>query len=196
MGRVIVASVLGAIVCFIWGWVSWMVLDWHGTTVSHFDNEEQVAKTLIAAAPQPGVYMLPNWMTVNARSPSPEAKAAQQKAKVDLQGGPYFYGIVRPGPVHHRFGRDLTFVWAFLRSLGACFLVALMVRQTKRLDYIQKVGFCVLFGIFAGLVTDMPMLIWFEAPLRHTLINMADHVCEWFLAGLVIGAIVQEKENF
>jgi len=40
------------------------------------------------------------------------------------------------------------------------------------------------------------MLIWFESPLRHTLINMADHLCEWFLAGLVIGALVQERENY
>jgi hypothetical protein len=91
---------------------------------------------------------------------------------------------------------DLTFLWAFLRSIGACFVVALLVRQTKRLDYIQKVGFCVLCGIFAGLVADVPMLVWFEAPLRYTLINMADHLCEWFLAGLAIGAIVQEREAY
>jgi hypothetical protein len=25
---------------------------------------------------------------------------------------------------------------------------------------------------------------------------MADHLCEWFLAGLVIGAVVQERESY
>jgi hypothetical protein len=161
-----------------------------------FDNEALVAKTLASSAPEHGVYMLPNWMGRGGRNQTLEAEAAMQQAKSDMQAGPYTFAIVRAGPKVPRFGMDLSFAWAFLRSLGACFIVALLVRQTKRLDYIQKVGFCTLCGIFAGLVTDVPMLIWFEAPLRYTLISMADHLCEWFLAGLVIGAFVQERENF
>jgi hypothetical protein len=196
MGRVLVASFLGAIVCFIWGALSWMVLDWHRSTIRSFEHDDLVAKTLKTAAPEYGVYMLPNWMGRTTRKPTAASQAAEQKAMADLQSGPFAYAVVRPGPKQQRFGVDLSFAWAFLRSLGACFIVALMVRQTKRLDYIQKVGFCVLCGIFAGLVADVPMLIWFESPLRYTLINMADHVCEWFLAGLVIGALVQERENY
>lgn len=196
MGRVFIASLVGAIVCVIWGGVSWMALDWHSSTVLSFENEETVAKTIAATAPRHGIYMLPNWMGGTSRAPTAESQAAQQKAKTELQAGPYVYAIVRPGPKSQPFGMDLTLAWAFARSLGACFIIALLLRQTKRLDYIQKVGFCVLCGIFAGLVTDAPMLIWFEAPLRHTLINMADHVCEWFLAGLLISALVQERETY
>lgn len=196
MGRVFIASFLGAIVCFIWGALSWMLLDWHSSSLRTFDNEAVVAKTLAASAPEKGVYILPNGMTHADRNPSQQSQAAAEKAKADLQAGPFIYAIVRPGPKKQPFPVDLTFLWAFLRSLAACFIVALMVRLTKRLDYIQKVGFCVLCGVFAGLVTDVPMLVWFEAPLRYTLINMADHLCEWFLAGLVIGAVVQERESY
>jgi hypothetical protein len=197
MGRVVIASFVGGIVCFIWGALSWMVLDWHSSAFQSFDNEALVAKTLASSAPEPGVYLLPNIMRhESGRNATLESKAAAQKAIAEMQAGPYAYAIVRPGAKKQAFAMDLTFLWAFLRSLGACFVVALMVRQTKRLDYIQKVGFCVLCGIFAGLVTDVPMLVWFEAPLRYTLINMADHLCEWFLAGLAIGAIVQERETY
>lgn len=196
MGRVFIASLVGAIVSFIWGAVSWMVLDWHHSTIRSFDNEEALTKLIATSAREHGVYLLPNWMGRPMRNPTPESQAAEQKAKVGRQAGPAVFAIVRTGQQQHRFGMDLTFAYAFLRSLGACFIVALLVRQTKRLDYIQKVGFCVLCGIFAGLATDVPMLIWFEAPLRYTLINMADHLCEWFLVGLVIGALVQEKETY
>lgn len=196
MGRVFLAAFLGAIVCFIWGAVSWMVLDWHSSTLRNFDNEELVSKTMSASVRDHGVYMLPYWMGPSAGGTGPEARLAQQKAKADMQSGPYVFAVVRPGAKEDMFGMDLSFAWAFLRSLGACFIVALLVRQTKRLDYIQKVGFCALCGIFAGLVSDAPMLIWFEMPLRYTLVNFADHLCEWFLAGLVIGAIVHEKEFY
>jgi hypothetical protein len=196
MGRVFVASLVGAIVCFVWGYVSWMVLDWRTSSLRSFNNEDLVTRTLLSSAPEPGTYMLPNWMGETSSKPTPESQAAEQKAQASLKAGPYIYAIVRPGPKQDRFGFDLRLPYAFLRSLCACFIVALLVRQTKRLDYIQKVGFCVLCGIFAGLVTDIPLFIWFEAPLRHTLINMADHLCEWFLAGLVIGAFVQERENY
>jgi hypothetical protein len=196
MGRVFIASFVGAIICFTWGALSWMVLDWHSSTLRSFDNEPAVAKLLASSAPEHGMYVLPNVMRHESRNPSPQSQAAAQKARADMQVGPYAFAVVRPGPKEHRFGMDLTFLWAFLRSLGACFVLALMVRLTKRLDYIQKVGFCVLGGTFAGLVADIPMFVWFEAPLRYTLINMADHLCEWFLAGLAIGAIVQEREAY
>jgi hypothetical protein len=196
MGRVFVATLVGAIVSFVWGAVSWMVLDWHRSTVRAFDNEEAVAKAIGGSAKEHGVYLLPNWMGKPVRTPTQETQAAEQRAKVLRQAGPTLFAIVRPGPRQDRFGMDLTFAYAFLRSLGACFIVALLVRQTKRLDYIQKVGFCVLCGIFAGLATDVPMLIWFEAPLRYTLIHVADHLCEWFLVGLVIGALVEEREAY
>jgi hypothetical protein len=196
MGRVVIASFLGAIVCFIWGAMSWMLLDWHSSSLHSFDNEGVVAKTLVVSAPEHGVYILPNWMTHAGGNPTPQSQAAAEKAKADLKAGPFVYAVVRPGAKKQPFPVDLTFLWAFLRSLAACFIVALLVRLTKRLDYIQKVGFCVLCGVFAGLVSDVPMLVWFEAPLRYTLINMADHLCEWFLAGLVIGAVVQERESY
>jgi hypothetical protein len=196
MGRVFVATLVGAIVSFVWGAVSWTVLDWHRSTIRTFDKEDEVAKVIASSVREHGVYLLPNWLGKATRTPTADTQAAQERARVLRQTGPTFFAIARPGPRQDRFGMDLTFAYAFLRSLGACFIVALLVRQTKRLDYIQKVGFCVLCGIFAGLATDVPMLIWFEAPLRYTLINLADHLCEWFLVGLVIGAIVQERETY
>src|SRR5689334_990254 len=78
MGRVFIAAFLGAIVCFIWGALSWMVLDWHSSGLNSFAQEDQVAKTLITAAPEPGVYLFPNWMGTTRQKPTAESQAAEQ----------------------------------------------------------------------------------------------------------------------
>lgn len=194
MSRVFLATLVGAIVCLLWGSVSWMALDWHGSTMLRFENEDAVARVMVENARKHGLYLLPNWMGSSGHAPTAESQAAKQKAEVDLQTGPFVYAVVRPGPETMSMGLNMGL--AFARSFAACFIVALLLQQTSRLDYIQKVGFCVLCGLFAGLVSDVPTLIWFEAPLRFTLVNIADHLCEWFLAGLVMSAIVQGREGY
>src|SRR5688572_33042052 len=81
MGRVLVASFLGAIVCFIWGGLSWMVLDWHSSTIRNFEHEDLVVKTLTSAAPEYGVYMLPNWMGRTSRKPRSEERRVGKECR-------------------------------------------------------------------------------------------------------------------
>lgn len=194
MLKIFLSSLLGAALCVTWWAVSWMVLEWHGSTVRKFTDEAAVAAVVKANADEPGVYMLPVAVAANQREPhdAHEANIIRNAAERSREEGPFAYAIVRPGPKTANFGVALGF--AAGRSFLACFAIALMLSWTVRLDYIQRVFFCVLAGLFAGLVTDLPMLIWFEAPLRHTLINIADHVCEWFLAGLAIAAIVEGRD--
>ncbi len=159
MGRVLIASFLGAIVCFTWGAASWMMLDWHSSSLRTFDNEEVVAKTLAASAPEHGVYMLPHTMEPKDRNPSPQSRAAAEKAKADLKAGPFVYAVVRPGPKKQPFPMDLTFVWAFLRSVAACFIVSLMVRQMVEAGATRVRVLPLFFGMGKHAREDLPVLM-------------------------------------
>jgi hypothetical protein len=194
MLKVLLASLLGALLCVTWGAVSWMVLEWHSSTVRKFGDEQAVAAVLKANADQNGVYVLPAGVASNQRAPRDENEAAalRKGAERAREAGPFAYAIVRPGS--SSFSLLMNLGLATGRSFLGAFIIALMLSWTVRLDYIQRVFFCVLAGLFAGVAADLPMLIWFEAPLRYTLINIADHVCEWFIAGLAIAAFVQGRE--
>ena len=194
MLKILLSSLLGAALCVGWWAVSWTVLGWHDSTLRKFADESAVAAVVKANADTPGVYMLPVAVADNRRAPQDqhEAAANRKAAEHARADGPFAYAIVRPGPKTFSLGTSLGF--AFGRSFLGCFAIALLLSWTVRLDYIQRVFFCVLAGLFAGVATDLPMLIWFEAPLRHTLINMADHVCEWFIAGLAIAAVIEGRE--
>jgi hypothetical protein len=199
MVKILLAALLGAVVCVVWGAVSWTVLQWHGSSLHKF-ADEAVLGTIIKAdagmvlklrGQTSGVFMLPGG-PAGDKVAREDSKARHQAALKAREDGPYVYAIVRPGPATRGLAANLGFSAA--RSFAACFIIALLLSWTMRLDYIQRVFFCAIAGLFAGLVSEVPMLIWFEAPLRHTLINLADHLCEWFLAGLAIAAFVPGRE--
>jgi len=58
--KLLLGTVLGGLIVFAWGAISWMVLPWHAATLQAFTNEAAVSKVIQANAPQPGVYFLPN----------------------------------------------------------------------------------------------------------------------------------------
>lgn len=192
MSKIFLGSLLGAIACLIWGAVSWFVLQWHGNSLYKFNHEAEVAAVISANADHTGVYMLPSTIGNMEHTPKEEVAATRKSAGLALINGPFVYSIVRIG--NRNVSLWLNVAFSFIRSFVACFVIALMLAWTVRLDYLQRVFFCALAGFFAGLVSDVPMMIWFEEPVHYALISMAGHLCEWFLAGLIIAAFVPGSE--
>jgi hypothetical protein len=192
MKRVIAATIVGAVICMIWGTLSWMVMNWHTQGILKFTDEAVVKKAILENATQPGIYMLPDVLPATDRSGHAAPKAARESAELARQAGPFVFGFIRPGPGGRTMQECLAL--ASIRCALASLIVAGLLAMTARLDFMQRVLFCTLCGAFAGIAVDLPMLIWFESPIRYTLINMADHLMEWFLAGLAISGIVTGKD--
>lgn len=192
MSKIFLGSLLGAFTCLIWGLLSWLALQWHVTSLHKFNDEAAVTAVMTSNADHSGVYMLPGALGGMEHTPKEEVAATKKSAELALKKGPFVYAIVRTG--NRDVSMSLNLAFSFLRSFLACLVISLMISCTIRLDYLQRVFFCALAGLFAGLVSDVPMMIWFEEPVRHALISMAGHLCEWFLAGLVIAAFVPGRE--
>ena len=61
MGKqLVLGSVLGAIVLFVWSAIAWMLIPWPGEPLRTFTNEDAVAQAIKANAPRSGNYLLPN----------------------------------------------------------------------------------------------------------------------------------------
>src|SRR5690242_12112914 len=59
MSRTILAGFLGAIVLFAWGFVSWVILPFHGQTTHALPNEDAVAAALKSGNAESGAYRIP-----------------------------------------------------------------------------------------------------------------------------------------
>lgn len=186
--KVLIGSLLAALVTFVWGFLSWTVLGWHENGMHSFKSEAVVAEVMRENATNGhAVYMLPWQQEPRADTPVEEKKGMEQKFADAMNRGPFVYAIVRPGKSEVSMGKNmlLSFVRGFLAALVAAALMHHLAQP-----YIGRVTFVAAAGAFAGLVADMPMWIWFENPTRQFVVNMADHIIEWTLAGMVLGIFV------
>lgn len=162
-------GIVGGIILFIWGIVSWVALPWHMSTIHAFQDEKVVSETLVTNAPQSGIFFLPSQMTQNADAPVPVI----------------FISIFKEG----NMSMMVSYLISFLTQVIAAMLVAWMLTKASRLNYWGKVWFAVMFAVSAGLVTHGMSWNWLSFDTNYTLVLMADLVIGWFLAGLAMAKI-------
>jgi hypothetical protein len=186
--KFVFGCLLTAAACFGWGLLSWSVLDWHMNTIHGFEDQEEVAEVIKANVDRGhGVYVLPSM-----DGPSSLATPNEKKKFLEMQDearneGPYIYATVRPGI--REWSMNQAIIQSVVRGLLAAILLAIVLNQT-RLPYVGRVTLCAVLGLFAGIVCHMPDWIWFEMPTRVLVVNLADHLIEWTVAGAVLSAFV------
>lgn len=171
MKSCIKGGILGGIVLFLWGVVSWMVLPWHMNTMNNFNDEGSVAAVIVANAPKSGVYVSPTKPSA-AQGQAQAQPPALIFATVTLEGGPA--SMVMP------------MILSLLTQIVAALLVGWMLCKTNGLSYARRVGFVVVFAVAAAVVTHVPYWNWFGFGTDFTLVGVADLIIGWFLAGLVM----------
>jgi hypothetical protein len=183
--KLLLASLLAAIVSFIWGYVSWMQLGWHEAGMRDFKDEAAVAEVIRENATNGrGIYTLPYQRKPQNFASEEEKAQLQADHEKALADGPYLYAIVRPGKMDGSMMQSL--VRSFVRSLVASLIIGALMSLLV-IGYAGRVSFAAALGAFAGLAVDMQQWIWFELPTRDLIVNMADHFIEWTLAGVVLG---------
>lgn len=173
MKKSALAAVLGGLVLFLWGFVSWAVLPWHESVAHKFDDEVAVAQVLKANAPEQGVYYLP---------------FAEEDHK---QGETAAFVNVLPQGFDMNMGKLMGI--GLLTQIISVFLVFVLLRQTRSLRYLGKVMFIALAGLIIGFVSHAPYWNWFGFSTSYVVVIILDTVIGWTLAGLVIARFGEEK---
>ncbi|MDQ2994245.1 MAG: hypothetical protein M3R00_04770, partial [Pseudomonadota bacterium] len=96
--RIFMAAVLGGLIAFIWGNISWVVLDWHLKAMHQFKDESAVAAVLKNNAPESGVYMLPQMPNDSAARVGEDHKTLKEKHDAQVSEGPRAYVSLAQGP--------------------------------------------------------------------------------------------------
>ena len=179
-GALIKGTVLGGLVLFVWGAISWMALPFHGNVLQGFANEDAVLQAITAHAPRSGVYLLPNT--------EGGGEAAQQAAQERMQKGPGVLAAIRVGPM----GSMASYMLSGLLIQMAAALVGTGLLLRARLEtYGARVVFLAVTGLLIGIAGHLPQWNWWHFSTGYTLLEMADLVISWTLAGLVIGKVAR-----
>lgn len=180
-------SVIGGLIVFIWGALSWMALPFHKDCFLRFENEYHVAEKIKENAPQDGMYILPNTM----RADDNVRYKHITRAKRMLEDGPFMFASVRTNGLGKM--SILPFIGSLLTQIAGAFFITWMMMQTKFHDFGRKVGFITLFGLAVGILSQIPDSNWWGFAWKYTIVNIFDFVIGWFLAGLAIAKFSKVK---
>lgn len=190
MGRMLTAALVGAIIVFVWGFVSWVVLPWHWWAMAPMPNDAAVAEVLKSGIKESGLYLSPAPPHFADRA----ATQDEEKAWRDKhEKGPLvrvFYrktGSTPMDPMILAKGIGIAF--------GGALVAAVMLNMGARAGctYVSRFMIVLLMGVFAVITTHFMEWNYWQTEDLYTMIQAADTLAGWVLAGLAMAWIVNPK---
>jgi hypothetical protein len=161
----LVGTVVTAIALFAWQSISNTVIPWHMATMREFANNDAVVQAVRANAPENGVYH------------SAQGILAAVALTPNL--------IDKTTLIPQMLGKQ------FMINLAVAFLLALVVlrlRPTTTLGTATALGTA---GLAGSVLIEVSNANWYGFPLPWSTVNVIDHTIQWFLAGLVLAALMR-----
>lgn len=186
--RFLLASFVGAVILFVWGFVFWALLNGGGSLNQVPTGADNPISTVLQEhLSEDGTYYAP---------PMPDNDAGQMEWDTwesRHKTGP-IYSII-----YRKEGADvmspMMMVLGFLHYLAATMLVCwLLTMVSGSLQTTgQRVTFIVILGIFASVFIDFSDAIWMYHPWYDAIASLLYSTVAWLLAGLGIVYTLKPK---
>jgi hypothetical protein len=187
MIRVIVGSVLSAVVLMAWGFGFWGFLPYGKEIVQKFPDEDRVLKALKEIDLPSGIYVIPY------REPGSMAGETNKEILEQVQKRQKEGPLVQI--VYNKEGADVM-GWemyaiggaqALLASFFAAILLALAAPGLA--GFPMRWIFVVLLGIFAAVAVQLGN-VWFHHPWKPMLLMAGYDAAGWVLAAFVLALVI------
>jgi hypothetical protein len=177
--RIAVAALSGAIVIFLWQFVSHMLLPIGEMGFRAPQNETAVLQAASSGLPDPGMYSLPYL----APEKMNDATAVQDWTR-RAQKNPFLFVVVSPT---NTIGAGMLpeLGWQFVINLLGALLVAFVLAGTAW-GFGVRVLVAVVFGVFGWRLDIVALWNRYKFPAEYMVGNLLDQGVGWLLAGIVI----------
>jgi len=184
MARVAIATALGGLVLFVWGFVFWAMLPFPRRIIHTPTNAPEFAELLQQHALQDGAYSIPGMPPEGNPSPGELEEWTARRRKGPI--GFFFYsarGLADDTPQLMILGLTLNLLTAFF-SAWLLFVAGLR-------SYHARVAFVVGLGVITALASHLKQANWFYFPWEYTQLMCADVLAGSIVLGFVLAAIVK-----
>ncbi|HEY3520922.1 MAG TPA: hypothetical protein VGK80_07765, partial [Rhodanobacteraceae bacterium] len=177
--RIAVAALFGAIVIFLWQFVSHMVLPIGVMGFRAPQNESAVLQAAAGDLPATGIYLLPYLAPEKMKD-----SAAVQEWSARAQKNPSLFVVVAPSST---MATNMTpeLIKQFVTNLLGALLIAFVLAATAWSFGMRVLG-ALAFGIFGWLLDIVPMWTWYKFPADYVVGNLLDQGIGWLLAGIAM----------
>jgi hypothetical protein len=188
--RIFIGAILGAIIAFIWGNISWVVMDWHMQTLHQFKDEATVVKVIKDNAPVSGVYIIPRMPSAFSAKPGEDKRTLKAQHDARVTEGPRAFVAVTVGPGDPAMKKQIA--QYFLTYLGYAFILSILLACCAGGNYIGRVFYVGFLGLLMASYSEFLGVTWFNFSWEYALLNSLDGLIGWTLAGLVMAAVVRK----
>jgi heme exporter protein D len=179
--RIFFAGLLGGLAMFVWSSVAHVALPLGQTGIKEIPNEPAVLSAMHTSLGEaPGMYAFPGMGQGQA-----DMKQYAQKLAANPSGILIYHP---PGAQQLTAGQLVT---EFLTELIESLLVVFLLAQTRLSSFAARVGFVVVAGVAAALVTNVSYWNWYGFPTSYTAAYMAIQIVGFLCVGLVAGAMIK-----
>lgn len=185
--QLVLSSVVGAIILFVWSAISWMVIPWPGDPLGTFNNEDAVIQAIKDNAPRSGNYLAPNEPKRTPGMTDEQHNAAWQASMDKSMRGPSVFAAVRLGP----FSMTKPLVIQFLTQLILALIATFLLLKTGGLSYGKRVGFITAIGVLIFIGGHVEEWNWWGFGGAYLLMEFGAIVIGWFLASLVMAVFAK-----
>ncbi|MEX0962257.1 MAG: hypothetical protein WDZ28_05330 [Simkaniaceae bacterium] len=185
---IIKGAIIGAIIAFIWGFVSWMVLPWHEMSLKGFKNDGFVSWVIKENSPKHGIYVSP-YIDFSKKMSKDEKSKAWDKITKKKEEGPVVFAAVLPNGI--KGGMTSNLLINLLTQFVSAGLISYLLLKSNCSSYLGKVFFIGIIALIAAILVNIPYWNWWYFPTKYTIVNMADLIVTWLLAGLCMAPFVK-----
>ena len=173
--RSLFSTILGGLIFFAWGYVSWMVLPFQAQATKKFSNETEMAAMFAQQASGDGVYMMPSC----------------DGSKEDMSHLPILFASYK---AHSDMHSAKPYICAVITQFCIALFVTLLLLMVRPFGYFLRLCFVTFLGFVIYFVTTVPMMIWMGYTMQYGVTMIVMGTIGFFIAGLLMAALINTKK--
>ncbi len=190
MRQFLLGGLIGGILFFAWGAVSWLVVPFNSASLHSASNEEAILVMMKDSMRGKGMYALPAMPRKSGVAANDDLLQKQYAEK--LKAGPTALVVFNPhGSEQMRLDQ---MVYGLVNSIMCALIGAwFLMRSTAYAStYIARVAYFGMLGVLVSFFVHLSNYNWFDYPADFTVAMVLDAVLGWVVAGLGVAAIVRQ----
>ena len=181
MKKLLLGSILGGLVIFIWQFLSFSLLELHRPSTQYTPKQAEVLSYLNTQFDKSGSYLLPNY-------PDNASMDVQQKLNEQSMGKPWAI-------ISYHTSMDANMTMNMIRGLMVnIFMVALLcmiISRLARKTFANILQVSLAVGLIIFLNVPYTNHIWFQSFDLNA--YLVDALVAWGLTGLILGAVYRDR---
>lgn len=184
MKKILIGTILGGIVLFVWQYAAWEFLGIHDMKQEPVLVDEAKVVEALAGNPR-GVYWIPGIKQADRKEQGDAYKAWEKRH----EAGPVAF--LNYDPAGSTAMNGTTMAMGAAATLLSALMVVLLLSAAGIGSYMGRVLFVTGFGVFLALMMDVQGHVWMNHPMDWTKGNVLDHIAGMAIMGVVVSFIVK-----